>query len=106
MPMFLSKRMKDGSLAFPKLVQLELPDAVCIEGSSLDELATRVFIEDNLLQVVRIRAEDPNVCRIGHLRLPRAAVPDPEFQEALMQYVPSLVLFERPASSDEDKNHR
>ena len=97
-----SRSLKD----FHKPAQLELPDAMCIKGSGSDVLPTRAFMEDCLLEVIRIRANGPDIYRIGLLRLPRAVVPGPGFQEMFMPYVPSLVLFEMLASSDEDKNHR
>lgn len=59
-----------------------------IEVSHIDASKDRIEsdilpLQDDLLQVLRIRAYDPNVRRISHLRLPRAVMTDPEIQEEL-----------------------
>lgn len=51
-------------------------------------------IQDRLLQIVRIRAEDPRVRRIGHVRVQRGLMSNnKQLKEELERLVPSLVLF-------------
>lgn len=49
-------------------------------------------LQDQFLQVVRVRSEDPTACKIGRLRIPRVIVPNAEYQEEIETYVHSLVL--------------
>lgn len=51
--------------------------------------------QNDILQIVRMRFEDPAVHRVGHLRIPKKVVTTAKFQEELEKYVPSLVLFSR-----------
>ena len=57
----------------------------------------RLQVRHRLLESVRMRYEDPTVCSVGHLRIPKDIVTifgtDKQFQRELEQYVPSLVLF-------------
>lgn len=84
----LYDRKKDGRLAFPIMNQLELGHIQdSTEGGMLQ-------LRDHILQTVRIRSIDPDIHRVGYLRIPReVVVADPRFQEEIEQYVPSLVLF-------------
>lgn len=50
-------------------------------------------VRDHVLQMVRVRSENLTTRRIGHLRMPRKVVMNPQFQEEIEQHVTSLVLF-------------
>ena len=85
--LFLLERKQDGSIAFPELDQIELLT------SRLD-IDNRLSKSQNcLLGGVRMRYDDPVVCKISHLRVPRELVSHRQFQDELERYVSSLVLF-------------
>lgn len=99
--MFLSERKPNGDFTFPKMVQLELPYILThksfdsCNGESLhDDGLLDVSAEECILQIVCLRAINPNVCGIGHLRIPRMIVTNPQFREELERYIPSLVLID------------
>lgn len=91
-PKILFERKEDGKLAFPKMDQIELSH---IQVDSFRLGVDVQQIRDRLLRVVRIRADDPHVHRIGHVRVPRALIEDKQLRKELVRLVPSLVLFDK-----------
>lgn len=51
-------------------------------------------LQNNVLQTVRIRSEDPISPQLSHLCVPRDFVTSSQFQEELERYVATLVLFD------------
>lgn len=92
MPEILFERNEEGKLAFPRMDQIEL--SFNMHGYATPFLSDYRQVREYLLQVVRIRAEDPHVRRIGHVLVPRALMTDKQLQEELEQLVPSLVLID------------
>lgn len=81
MPGILFERRQDGTLIYPELDQLQFSGA-----------SDASHARSQLLRAVRMRANDSTARSIGHLRIPRRMVTNPQYQEALEEYVPSLVL--------------
>lgn len=90
-PKILFERKEDGKLAFPRMDQIELSH---IEVDSFRLGFDVRQILGRLLRVVRMRAEDPHVRRIGHVRVPRALMKEKQLRGELEGLVPSLVLFD------------
>lgn len=93
-PHLLSRRRQNGSLAYPKLESLELHVYAYDAPSTVNTSASfSPKFQDDLLQLVRMRANDPGTSRLRHIRMPRCLVKDSHFQDELEQYVTSLVLY-------------
>lgn len=85
-PDMLYERRQDGSLTLPAMEQVELRDMSYSSEGSIRQL------QDRIRQTIRKRVDNPTAHRIGHLRLPKTMAADPDFQEELERYIPSLVL--------------
>lgn len=72
--------------------QIELYD---LSSESFTYYGQTPIRDHHLLRVVRIRAEDPHVCQIRHVRVPREFMEDKQVLEELERFVPSLVLLDR-----------
>ena len=95
-PKILLERKEDGKLAFPKMDQIELSH-IQVDSFRLVLGVDVRQVRDRLLRVVRMRADDPHVRRIGHVRVPRAFI-DKQLLKELEGLVPSLVLFDKESS--------
>lgn len=86
MPEMLHERKQNGILAFPRLEAVELCHVISFTGGDNPQL------QNDLLQILRIRSQDPAVPRISVLRIDRSLVKNLQFKEELERCVPSLVL--------------